>query len=211
MGIFTLSNIRSIRRIQDPESRIRNPDKTPWCTFDIAVKLTPGPSGRSDSHRELFSRKAGDLNIWTPDSRQCRSNADATRKVYRVSMLEFSVSMANRPGQLASLARELATAGVNIQALAAMTDGPDGYIKLVVDDESATRSVLENAGVHFEERRVIDAILHDSPGALADMAEALSETGVNIEAMYLLHSSAEGLHFAVAVDDPESANQRLAG
>ena len=126
-------------------------------------------------------------------------------------MLEFSVSMANRPGQLANLARELATAGVNIEALAAMTDGPDGYIKLVVDDETSARSVLQSAGVHFEERRVINAILHDSPGALADMAEALANTGVNIEAMYLLRSNSEGLHFAVAVDDPESAKQRLAG
>jgi hypothetical protein len=126
-------------------------------------------------------------------------------------MLEFSVSMANRPGQLATLARELATAGVNIEALAAMTDGPDGYIKLVVDDETSARDVLQNAGVHYEERRVINAILHDSPGALADMAEALAKTGVNIEAMYLLHSNAEGLHFAVAVDDPESAKHRLAG
>ncbi len=126
-------------------------------------------------------------------------------------MLEFSVNMANRPGQLATLARELATAGVNIEALAAMTDGPDGYIKLVVDDETSARGVLKDAGLHYQERRVINAILHDSPGALADMAEALAATGVNIEAMYLLHSNAEGLHFAVAVDDPESAHQRLAG
>jgi hypothetical protein len=126
-------------------------------------------------------------------------------------MLEFSVNMTNRPGQLASLARELATAGVNIEALAAMTDGPDGYLKLVVDDESKARSVLTDAGVQYQERRVINAILHDSPGALADMAEALANTGVNIEAMYLLHSNAEGLHFAVAVDDSEVAHQRLAG
>lgn len=126
-------------------------------------------------------------------------------------MLEFSVNMANRPGQLASLARELASAGVNIEALAAMTDGPDGYLKLVVDDDSAARDVLKGAGVIFEERRVINAILHDSPGALAHMAEALAATGVNIEAMYLLHSNAEDLHFAVAVDDPETAEHRLAG
>ena len=126
-------------------------------------------------------------------------------------MLEFSVNMANRPGQLATLARDLATAGVNIEALAAMTDGPNGYVKLVVDDESAVRRVLKNAGVRYQERRVIEATLHDSPGALADMAEALAKTGVNIEAMYLLHSNAEGLHFAVAVDDSEPLNQGLPG
>ena len=40
-------------------------------------------------------------------------------------MIEFSVNMANRPGQLATLARELGAAGVNIETLAAVSTGPD--------------------------------------------------------------------------------------
>ena len=124
-------------------------------------------------------------------------------------MIEFSVKVSNRPGQLATLSREMATAGVNIEALAAITLGDEGFVKLVVDNEVAARRVLNDAGMSFEERRVISAVLHDEPGVLADMAEALSNTGVNIEAMYLLHSSAEGLHFAVAVDDHESARAHL--
>ncbi len=125
-------------------------------------------------------------------------------------MIEFSVKLANRPGQLATLARELSTAGVNVDTMAAFTDGPDGIVKLVVDDHTAARRVLTEAGVSFDERRVVSAILHDQPGALADMAEALANTGVNIEAMYLLHSSEEGLHFAVVVDDHEQAHHHLA-
>jgi hypothetical protein len=82
-------------------------------------------------------------------------------------------------------------------------------VKLVVDEDYAARRVLNDAGMSFEERRVITAVLHDKPGALADMAEALANTGVNIEAMYLLHSNAEGLHFAVAVDDHETARAHL--
>lgn len=124
-------------------------------------------------------------------------------------MIEFSVKLTNRPGQLATLSRELATAGVNIEALAAITTEHDGLVKLVVDEEYAARRVLNDAGMNFEERRVITAVLHDKPGALADMAEALANTGVNIEAMYLLHSNAEGLHFAVAVDDHETAQAHL--
>lgn len=124
-------------------------------------------------------------------------------------MIEFSVKVSNRPGQLATLSREMATAGVNIEALAAITLGNEGFVKLVVDNEVTARRVLNDAGMSFEERRVISAVLHDEPGVLADMAEALSNTGVNIEAMYLLHSSAEGLHFAVAVDDHETARAHL--
>lgn len=124
-------------------------------------------------------------------------------------MIEFSVKVSNRPGQLATLSREMATAGVNIEALAAITIGDEGFVKLVVDNEATARRVLNDAGMSFEERRVISAVLHDKPGVLADMAEALANTGVNIEAMYLLHSSAEGLHFAVAVDDHETAKAHL--
>jgi hypothetical protein len=124
-------------------------------------------------------------------------------------MIEFSVKLANRPGQLATLSRDLANAGVNIEALAAISSGPEGFVKLVVDDETATRRVLDASGVSFDERRIISAVLHDEPGALADMAEALAETGVNIEAMYLLHSSSEGLHFAVAVNESD-VTQKIA-
>ena len=123
-------------------------------------------------------------------------------------MIEFSVKMANRPGQLATLSRDLATAGVNIEALAAISSGPEGFVKLVVDDDTQARRVLRDSGMSFQERRIISAVLHDKPGALAEMAEALAATGVNIEAMYLLHSSSEGLHFAVAVDDVD--NQKIA-
>ncbi len=126
-------------------------------------------------------------------------------------MIEFSVKLSNRPGQLATLSRELAAAGVNIEALAAITSGPEGFVKMVVDHEDSARRVLQDAGVGYEERRIITAVLHDKPGALADMAEALATIGVNIEAMYLLRSNGDGLHFAVAVDDPESAVDRVAG
>ncbi len=126
-------------------------------------------------------------------------------------MIEFSVNMANRPGQLATLARELGAAGVNIETLAAVSSGPEASVKLVVNNDETARRVLKDAGLHFEERRIVSAVLHDQPGALAQMTEALAATGVNIEAMYLLHASPEGLHFAVAVDDPDKARDHLEG
>lgn len=130
-------------------------------------------------------------------------------KAYSGQMIEFSVNMVNRPGQLATLARELGTAGVNIEALAAFSTGPEAYVKLLVDDDDTARIVLNNAGVAFDERRVVSATMHDQPGALAQMTEALAATGVNIEAMYLLSASPDGLRFALAVDDPAKATEHL--
>lgn len=121
-------------------------------------------------------------------------------------MIEFSVNMVNRPGQLATLARELGDAGVNIKTLAAFSNGPEAYLKLVVDNEESARLVLRRSGVAFDERRVVSATLHDQPGALAQMAEALAATGVNIDAMYLLDAEGDELRFALAVDDPDKAH-----
>ena len=126
-------------------------------------------------------------------------------------MKEFSVTLANQPGQLATLARRLSDAGVHIQSLAAIGSDAEGLVRLMPDDADATRRVLQAAGLHFEERLVLDTFLPDEPGALADVAQRLADAGVNIDSIYLLHSNAEGLHFAVTVDDPQAARANLGG
>lgn len=124
-------------------------------------------------------------------------------------MREFSLTIANRPGQLATLARGLADAGVNIEALAAMAADGASQVRLMVDDADAGRRVLHELDIHFEERPVLDTFLSNAPGSLAEMADGLAEAGVNIDSIYLLHSNAEGLHMAVTVDDPDAARSRL--
>jgi hypothetical protein len=51
--------------------------------------------------------------------------------------------------------------------------------------------------------------LSHRPTSLAEMTRSLAESGVNIEAMYLLNSCADGLEFAVAVDEPDRARPHL--
>lgn len=116
-------------------------------------------------------------------------------------MTEFSVTLSNRPGQLAALATRLADAGVNIEALAAFAVDDHGIVRIIVDDDDTTRSVLTRTGVRFEEHAVIETVLPNKPGTLADMTRELADSGVNINAMYLVNSSPEGLHFAVTLDE----------
>ena len=120
-------------------------------------------------------------------------------------MTEFTVHMANRPGQLAALADRLSDAGIHIEALAAFSQGTDSMVRLMANDVDTTRRVLTDAGVRFEEQRVIETVIKDAPDALATMTRRLADSGVNIEAMYLLHANGDRLHFAVAVDDHETA------
>jgi hypothetical protein len=122
---------------------------------------------------------------------------------------EFTVHLANRPGMLATLAEQVASAGINIEALAAFGGDESGIVRLMVDDALTTRSVLTRAGMRFEEREVLTTTLPHRPGAMASMARRLADAGVNIDALYLLRSSAEGLEFAVAVDEVSTAREQL--
>ena len=126
-------------------------------------------------------------------------------------MTEFTVYLSNRPGQFAALADRLATAGVHIEALALFSLGDEGMARLMANDVEVTRRVLSDAGVQFEEQRVVETVIKDEPHALADMTRKLADSGVNIEAMYLLHANGDSLHFAVAVDDQASAVPHLRG
>lgn len=116
-------------------------------------------------------------------------------------MTEFTVHLPNQPGSLADLAERLATVGINIEALAAIGIDAAGTVKLIVDDEAATRRMLAHHGIPFEERRVITTTLPNKPGSVAAMTRRLADAGMNIDAMYLLRSTPEGLEFAVAIDD----------
>ena len=125
-------------------------------------------------------------------------------------MTEFSVRLANRPGQLAKLARLLADASVSIEAFAALADNGESHVRFVVDSPHVTRRLLMAASLEFDEREVLDTFLPRGAGSLAHMAESLANAGINIDSMYLLHTNSEGYHLALTVDDA-AAYEALAG
>lgn len=122
-------------------------------------------------------------------------------------MTEFTVRLAHRPGMLAFLTGQMAEAGVHIEALAAYGVDGDGVVRLMVDDEDLTRKIFTRDNLDWEEHRVLITTLSHNSAALADMTRGLADAGANIEAMYLLRSSAEGLEFAVVVDDDAVTGQ----
>jgi hypothetical protein len=124
-------------------------------------------------------------------------------------MTEFVVHMDNRPGMLASLTEVLAEAGVNIEALAAFGFDGDGVVRLVVDDAKLARRALREAGLAAEEKQVLTTYLPHSPGQLASVARRLADSGVNIDAVYVINTSTDGIELAIAVDQPETALPHL--
>ena len=124
-------------------------------------------------------------------------------------MTEFVVAMENRPGRLASLTEALAGAGVNIEALTAYGYDGEATVRLIVSDQTATERILDEAGLHYEERTVLTAHLPHRPGELARLTRKLADAGVNIDAIYVLKTSADGIELALSVDQPESAVPQL--
>lgn len=124
-------------------------------------------------------------------------------------MTEFVVNMENRPGRLASLTEALAAFGVNIEALAAYGHDGEGTTRIIVEDAATTRRVLDEAALTFVEHTVLTAHMPHRPGELARLTRSLADAGVNIDAIYVLHANADGIEFAVSVDQPESAVPHL--
>lgn len=118
-------------------------------------------------------------------------------------MNEFVVQLDNHPGALSTLTETLGAAGINIEAMSAWGANGNGVVRLITDQPGTTRHVLAEAGLVNTEHRVLTAHLSDKPGSLSQVTKSLAEAGINIDAIYVLRSSPDGVEMAIAVDDPD--------
>jgi hypothetical protein len=105
-------------------------------------------------------------------------------------MDDLTVSLEDKPGELARLGETLGAAGINIEGMAAMPAGGRSLIHLLVGDAAATRAALEGAGMKVEgEAEAIVAEFPadqvDRPGTMGEMARAIAGAGVNIQVVYM--------------------------
>jgi hypothetical protein len=102
---------------------------------------------------------------------------------------DITITLEDRPGELARAGKALGDRGINIEAVAGFVVGNVGVIHLTVEDAAGARSALEDAGITVEEQR--EAILfqiaedEDRPGRLGEIAGKVAEAGANILALYL--------------------------
>jgi hypothetical protein len=69
--------------------------------------------------------------------------------------------------------------------------------------------VLEEAALHNEEHKVLTAQLPHRPGELARLTRLVADAGINIDAIYVLRSNAEGIEFAISLDQGDDAVPEL--
>jgi hypothetical protein len=96
---------------------------------------------------------------------------------------QFTVSVENRPGAVAEIAKTLGNAKVNILALLATAQGTSGTVELVVEDPRRAKKALDEAGLTYQETMAEEYELQNKPGALAQCLDKLAAKGVNLNSI----------------------------
>lgn len=97
---------------------------------------------------------------------------------------QVSVFLENKPGRLAELTRSLGDAGINMHALMVADTSEFGVVRIICDNPERAREVLEEQGFGVSVTKVIAVAVPDRPGGLADVLDALGDTGVNVDYAY---------------------------
>jgi len=121
---------------------------------------------------------------------------------------QLSVSVENRPGTLAHVAKVLGDAKVNILAFLTTTSNTEGAVHVVVDHVEKARGALDREKLPFTEADVLHFELPNKAGALASFAGKLAAQEINITLGY--QTSVKGskkANIVLAVSDVEKADR----
>jgi hypothetical protein len=97
---------------------------------------------------------------------------------------ELTIHTENKPGTLGTLCQALADQKVNIVAFQAVPSERDNIVRMVVDNPTAAKKVLDSEHLSYTETEVAQAKLPNRPGELAHAASQLGGSNINIEYAY---------------------------
>ena len=114
-----------------------------------------------------------------------------------MNILQISVFLENRAGQLAEITRLLAQEGVDIRALSIAETSDYGLARMIVSDSHKASDVLLHHGDILSMTPVYAVEVPDSPGGLAEMLGLLADNHIDVEYMYSLFTHVEGKAYMV--------------
>lgn len=118
---------------------------------------------------------------------------------------QLNLTVANQPGVLARLCRDLADGGINLLALSAPEQNTDkGLIRLLVGNRQLAERELSKAGYSYAAEEVVFVELKNRPGALARAAEKLARASIDIRYAYATaYSRTQKTAAVIAVKEPD--------
>jgi len=126
-----------------------------------------------------------------------------------MTLMQFEISVQNKPGEIARITELLGRNSVNIQGISTELNAKNGYIKVITDDEATARRSLKVGGLDFLEREVLEISLPDRPGELAKMTKTLARAGINIESLFIIGSGTAFEKVALGVNDMDKTKEVL--
>ncbi|HZC71479.1 MAG TPA: hypothetical protein VE442_12355 [Jatrophihabitans sp.] len=123
-------------------------------------------------------------------------------------MSAFTTSMGNTPGQLARLCEVLGARGVNL-VVCAVAHGSTGTIAFIADDEAATHSALQDAGIDYTENKALTVRMQNVPGAGAGLFRKLADAGVNLNIFLPVQIFDDQFFAIICPSDVETARNAL--
>ncbi len=124
-----------------------------------------------------------------------------------MSLREISLSLPNRPGSLATIARTLAKERINLAAISVDSSGARGRVRLIVSDPDRAIDLLSATGAKPEAREMIAVRLEDRSGSFLQVLETLAKGKVNVQSVAILVAR-EGNHPLVALSTNDLARAR---
>ncbi len=97
---------------------------------------------------------------------------------------QFSVFMVNKPGVLAHILSEFASAKINIVAMTVMDSVEHGVLRVVFDDSEKAEDILAKINMPFNTTDVLCVTLDNRAGAFSGVAEQLAASHINISYAY---------------------------
>ena len=123
---------------------------------------------------------------------------------------QISIFLENKPGGLSSVTKALRDAKINIRALSLADTSDFGILRLIVDDVSKAKEVLNDNGFAVGRTNVVAVEVPDIPGGLHSILDALTNEGVNVEYMYaFVERSGENAVIIFRFDATDSAIEIL--
>jgi hypothetical protein len=102
---------------------------------------------------------------------------------------QLAVFLDNRPGMLARVCQALAKAKINILAMSILDTVDHAIVRMVVDKPKEAEQALSKLLAMVQRRDVVVMDVPNQVGALASIAERLTQAGINLEYAYCAASS----------------------
>jgi hypothetical protein len=96
---------------------------------------------------------------------------------------QFTITVENRSGAVAEIAKTLGNAKVNILALLGTAQGANGTVEFVVEDPRRAKKALDEAGLTYRETTAEEFELANRPGALAQYLDKLAARGISLNSI----------------------------